>query len=158
MARSRTRGSRLPSLTVYRMTSWAGRAGVAAAFLLHALTLVDSSWAQPSHIWQSPGVSPSFVFGLLEGLRYLTVVVDVLGAALLFVPGCTAVGALLLSGTAFVTLFAHVFILGGDPIGSLLLFLASAALVGQRRRELVAIWRFHTRSHRPPALAAARQR
>jgi len=157
MARSRSRGSRLHSLTAYRVTSWAGRAGVAAAFLLHALTLVDSSWAQPSHVWQSPGVPPSFVFGLLEGLRYLTVVVDVVGAALLFVPGCTAVGALVLSGTAFVTLFARVFILGGDPIGSLLLFLASAALVGQRRRELVAIWRFHTRTHRP-TLAAVRQR
>jgi hypothetical protein len=157
MARSRSRGSRLGSLTAYRATSWVGRAGVAAAFLLQALSLIDTSWALPTHAWTAAGVSSSFVFGLLEGLRYLTVVVEVLGAALLFVPGCTAVGALMLSGTAFVTLFARVFILGGDPIGSLLLFLASAALVGQRRRELVAIWRFHTRSHRP-TLAAARQR
>ena len=152
MARSRSR-----SLTAYRVTSWVGRAGVAAAFLLQALALIDSSWVQPSHAWTAPGVSTSLVFGLLEGLRYLTVVVEVLGAALLFVPGCTAVGALMLSGTAFVTLFARVFVLGGDPIGSVLLFLASAALVGQRRRELVAIWRFHTRAHRP-TLAAARPR
>lgn len=158
MARSRPRGSRLRSLTAYRVTSWVGRAGVAAAFLLHAMTLVDSSWAQAGHVWPSPGVPVSFVFGLLEGLRYLTLVVELLGAALLFVPGCAAVGALMLSGTAFVTLFAHVFVLGGDPLGSLFLFLASAALVGQRRRELVAIWRFHTRAHRPSGLAVARQR
>ena len=158
MARSRSRYSpRLEYLTAYRVTSWLGRAGVAAAFLLQALILVDSTWAQPSQAWQSPGVPTSFVFGLLEGLRYLTVSVDVLGAALLFVPGCTAVGALVLSGTAFVTLFARVFILGGDPIGSLLLFLAGAALVGQRRRELIAIWRVHTRAHRPSPLLAARQ-
>jgi hypothetical protein len=39
----------------------------------------------------------------------------------------------------------------------LLLFLASAALVGQRRRELIAIWRFHTRTHRA-TLVPARQR
>lgn len=155
MARSRSK-----SLTVYRVTSWVGRAGVAAAFLLHALSLIDTSWAQPTHAWSPASLATSLVFGLLEDLRYLTVVVEVLGAALLFVPGCTAVGALMLSGTAFVTLFARVFVLGGDPVGALLLFLASAALVGQRRRELVAIWRFHTRAHRPyrPVLAAARQR
>jgi len=159
MARSRPRDSSRPgSLTAYRVTSWLGRSGVAAAFLLQALTLVDISWALPGHIWPSPGASASFVFGLLEGLRYLTIAVEVLGAALLFVPGFTAVGALMLSGTAFVTLFARVFLLGGDPIGSLFLFLASAALVGQRRRELIAIWRFHTRAHRPSPLLAARQR
>jgi len=153
--------SRLKSLTAYRVTSWVGRAGVAAAFMLQALTLIDTSWAPPGHAWlPAAGASTSLVSGLLEGLRYLTVVVEVMGAALLFVPGCTAVGALTLSGTAFVTLFARVFVLGGDPVGALLLFLASAALVGQRRRELVAIWRFHTRAHRPyrPALAAARPR
>jgi len=155
MARSRSK-----SLTVYRVTSWVGRAGLTAAFLLQALSLIDTSWAQPTHAWSPAGLSTSLVFGLLEGLRYLTVVVEVLGAALLFVPGCTAVGALMLSGTAFVTLFARVFVLGGDPVGVLLLFLASAALVGQRRRELVAILRFHTRAQRPyrPTLAAARQR
>jgi hypothetical protein len=149
--------SRLEYLTVYRVTSWVGRAGVAAAFLLQALALVDTSWAQPMRAWTPAGASTSLVFGLLEGLRYVAVVVDVLGAALLFLPGCTAVGALMLSGTAFVALFAQVFVIGGDPIGSLLLFLASAALVAQRRRELVAIWRFHTRAHRP-TLVAARQR
>ena len=145
---------RRKSLTAYRVTSWAGRAGVAIAFLLQAMALIDTNWAQPVYAWSAPGVSTSLVFGLLEGLRYVTVVMDVLGAALLFVPGCTAVGALMLSGTAFVTLFAHVFVIGGDPIGSLLLFLASAALVGQRRRELVAIWRFHTRAHRATLVTA----
>ena len=149
MARSRRK-----SLTAYRVTSWVGRVGVAVGFLLQAVALIDGSWA---HAWSRPGVSSSLALGLVEGLRYLTVVVDVLGAALLFIPGCTAVGALMLSGTAFVTLFAHVFVIGGDPIGSLLLFLAGAALVGQRRRELVAIWRFHTRAHRS-VLATARPR
>ncbi len=153
MARSRSK-----SLTAYRVTSWVGRAGVAAAFLLQAVALVDTSWAEPSRAWSSPGVSTAMLSGLLEGLRYLTVVVEVLASALLFVPGCAAVGALMLSGTAFVTLFAHVFVLDGDPVGALLLFLASAALVGQRRRELVAIWRLHTRVHRPSPLLAARQR
>jgi hypothetical protein len=157
MARPAPRGSRLKYLTAYRVTSWIGRAGVAAAFLLNALGLVDSSWAHPGQVWQAPGLSPSFVFGLLEGLRYLAVVVEVLGAALLFVPGCAAVGALILSGTAFVALFSHVFVTGGDPVGSLFLFLASAAIVGRRRRELVAIWRFHTRAHRA-ALVPLRQR
>ena len=157
MARSRSRGSRPGSLTAYRVTSWVGRIGIATAFLLQALSLADASWAGASHGWISRDVSHPLVFGLLEGLRYLTVMVEILGSALLFVPGCTAVGALLLSGTAFVTLFARVFVLGGDPVGVLLLFLASAALVGQRRRELVALWRFHTRPRRP-AFAAARQR
>src|SRR5262249_18360234 len=152
MARSRSR-----TLTAYRVTSWLVRAGLAAAFLLQALVLAVTTGAAPSRAWASPTASSSVVFGLLEGLRYLSVVLDMLGAALLFVPGCTAVGALLLSGTAFVTLFAHVFVLGGDPIGPLLLFFASAALVGQRRRELVAIWRLHTRAHRPSPLLAARQ-
>lgn len=150
--------SRLKSLTVYRVSSWIGRAGVAAAFVLQALALVDTSWAEPSPAWTSPSVSASFASGLLEGLRYLTVVIDIIGATVLFVPGYAAVGGLMLSGTAFVSLFARVFVLGGDPIGSLLLFLASAALVGQRRRELVAIWRLHTRAHRPSPLLAARQR
>ena len=150
MAGSRARGSKgLPSLTAYRLTSWLARAVVAAAFLLQAVRLADSSWAEPGPVWPAPGVPASFVFGLLEGLRYLTVAVEVLGAALLFVPGSTAVGALLLSGTAFVILFSRVFILGGDPLGPLLLFIAGAATVGRRRRELIAIWRVHTRAHRP---------
>jgi hypothetical protein len=143
---SSARGS---SLTAYRVTSLSGRALVAAAFLLQALRLVDSSWTEPGPLWPSPGMSAPFVLGLIEGLRYLAVAVDVLGAALLFVPGSTAVGALLLSGSAFVTLFAQVFILGGNPLEPLLLFIAGAATVGRRRRELVAIWRVHTRAHRP---------
>jgi len=159
MAPSRSRDASRPgSLTAYRVTSWLGRSGVAAAFLLQALLLVDSRWAPPGHIWLSPGASACRALGLLEGLRDLTIAVEVLGAALLFVPGFTAVGALMLSGTAFVTLFARVFLLGGEPLGSLFLFLASAALVGQRRRELIAIWRFQTRAHRPSPLLAARQR
>jgi len=150
-----TRSSRLRSFTAYRLMSWCGRAAVAAGFILHALSLVDSSWTGHGALWPSPGMPSSLVFGLVEGLRYLSVAVEVLGAALLFVPGCTAAGALLLSGTAFVALFARVFILGGSPLAPLLLFLAGAAIVGRRRRELVAIWRFHTRSHRPSLLHKA---
>jgi hypothetical protein len=157
MARPAPPGSWLDYLTGYRVTSWMGRAAVAAAFLVHALGLVDKSWAHAGHGWATPAAAPSFVFGLIEGLRYLTIVIQLLGAALLFVPVCTAVGALLLSGTAFVALFAHVFAPGGHLLGSLILFLASAAIVGRRRRELIALWRFHTRSHRA-ALVPARQR
>jgi hypothetical protein len=152
MTRSRSRGRPgFRSLSAYRITSLCGRAAVAAAFLLHALTLAGSSWVE-----LGPGVPAPFVFGLIEGLRYLAVAIEVLGAALLFVPGCTAMGALMLSGTAFVTLFARVFVLGGSPLAAMLLFLLGAAVVGRRRRELVAIWRFHTRPHRP-SLAAARR-
>ena len=148
---------KLSSLSAHRASSWLGRAVVAAAFLLYAVRLVDSSWTEPGPLWQSPDMPPSVVLGLIEGLRYLAVVVSVLGAALLFVPGSTAVGALMLSGTAFVILFARVFIIGGDPLGPMLLFLAGAATVGRRRRELIAIWRLHTRPHRP-SLAPARPR
>jgi hypothetical protein len=149
MTRSRSRGSAgFPALTHYRVTSWLARAGLAAAFLLQVLRLADSSWAEPGPVWPSPGVPSSVVFGLLEGLRYLVVAMEVLGSALLFVPGSTAVGALLLSSTAFATLCAQVFVLGGDALSPLLLFLAGAALVSRRRRELVAIWRFHSRAHR----------
>jgi hypothetical protein len=157
MARPAPPGSWLDYLTGYRVTSWVGRAAVAAAFLVHALGLVDKSWAQGGHVWPALVPAPSFVFGLVEGLRYLTIVVQMVGAALLFAPGCTAVGALMLSGTAFVALFAHVFIPGGHLLGSLILFLASAAIVGRRRRELIALWRFHTRSHRA-ALVPLRHR
>ena len=159
MARSRSPGSaRIPALMGYRVTSWVGRVGLAAAFLLQALSLIDSSWAQPGPFWPLRGVPASFVFGLLEGLRYLTMVIDVLGVALLFVPGSTAVGALMLSGTAFVTLLVEVFVVGGDAVSPLLLFIAGAALTTRRRRELIAIWRFHNRAHRPPPLVAARPR
>jgi hypothetical protein len=155
MTGSPSRGSsRLSSLTAHRLTSWLGRALVAAAFLLHALRLVDSSWAEPGALWPGSGGRASLVCGLLEGSRYLAVAVEVLGAGLLFVPGCTAVGALLLSGTAFVTLFAHVFFFGGDTLGPLLLFIAGAVMVGRRRRELIAIWRVHTRTHRPSVVPA----
>ena len=158
MTQSRSRGSSwLHSLAAYRLTSWSGRALVAAAFIVHALSLADSSWTQPVHAWQSPGMPSAFVFGLLEGLRYLCVTAEVLGAALLFVPGSTAVGAVMLSGAAFTTLFAQVFILGGGTLGPLLLFVAGAATVSRRRRELIAIWRLHTRTHRP-GLVPARPR
>ena len=149
--------ARARSLTAYRMTSWCGRVLVAAAFLLQALRLVEGHWAEPGPLWPTPGVPASFAVGLLEGLRYLAFVVEVVGVGLLFVPGSVAVGALLLSGTAFATLLAQVLVLDGDPLVPLLLFLAGAALVGRRRRELVALWRTHGRSQ-SAALLPARQR
>lgn len=144
----------LSPLTAHRVTSLLGRAVVAAAFLLHALRLVDSSWAEPGALWPGSGARGSLVCGLIEGVRYLAVAAQVLGAGLLFVPGCTALGALLLSGTAFATLFANVFFLGGDTLGPLLLFAAGAATVVRRRRELIAIWRIRTRTPRPSLLPA----
>ncbi|WP_037479864.1 DoxX family protein [Sphingomonas sp. PAMC 26617] len=74
--------------------------------------------------------------GLGQGFRYVTAIVEIIGAIALFVPGRIAFAALWLGVTmAFATL-AHLFILHSNPGGAVLLFALSITLAWLRRKEL----------------------
>jgi len=156
MAGSSIGESRQRRLTARRALSVAGRAAIAAGFVLSAMLLADRTWDDPRHLAHAALGSTSFyVAGLAEGLRYFIVVAELLGAALLLVPAYTAVAALALAVIAFGSLFGDVFVVGANPIWFAGLFLASSAVVGRRRREIIALWRIQTRWRRACSLRRA---
>ena len=139
-----------------RVLSVGGRAAIAAGFILSAIVLADRTWTDPWYLSRAmPGPPSSNVAGLVEGLRYFIVTAEFLGAALLLVPALAAFSALMLTLIAFGTLFGDVFVSGANPVWAAGLFLGSAAIVGRRRREIIALWRIHTRWRRVCTLRRA---
>ena len=141
---------------VRHVLSVGSRAVIAAGFALSAVLLADRTWTDPWYLSHTTLGSPSSnVAGLVEGLHYFIVTAELLGAALLLVPAFTAFSALMLTLIAFGTLFGDVFVSGANPVWAAGLFLGSAAIVGRRRREIIALWRIHTRWRRVCTLRRA---
>ena len=76
--------------------------------------------------------------GVGQWFRYLTGVIEVLGALLLLVPATGFVGSLLLAATMVGGTAAHLFVIGGNPVPAVVLGLLSA-LVAWRLRPATLI-------------------
>lgn len=74
--------------------------------------------------------------GVGQWFRYLTGVIEVGSAILLFVPGKQAIGAGLLVCTMIGATLAHLFILGPSPIPAIILGLISAVIFYMHRGQL----------------------
>ncbi len=77
--------------------------------------------------------------GLGQGFRYVTAVVEIVGAIALLTPGFAAAGGLWLGFTMFVAILTHLFVLHSNPAGAVVLFGLSALLVWLRRSQLPAL-------------------
>lgn len=77
--------------------------------------------------------------GLGQWFRYLTGVIEVGAAALLFVPSKQAYGAALLVCTMIGAVAAHLFILGPSAVPALVLGVLSAVILFVHREQLSAV-------------------
>ncbi len=74
--------------------------------------------------------------GIGQWFRYVTGVIEVGSAALLWVPGLQVYGAGLLVCTMIGAVLAHLFILGPSAIPALVLGILAASLVWKHRNQL----------------------
>lgn len=79
--------------------------------------------------------------GIGQWLRYLTGSLEVIGAALLFVPALSGVGGLLLTGVMAGAVATHFFIIGGNPTMAITLLAASAFIAWGRKEKTLALIR-----------------
>jgi uncharacterized membrane protein YphA (DoxX/SURF4 family) len=71
--------------------------------------------------------------GVGQWFRYLTGIIEVTSAALLFVPSLAFYGALALAVTMVGAIITHLFIIGGNPLVPILLLAATSAIAYLRR-------------------------
>lgn len=74
--------------------------------------------------------------GLGQWFRYLTGSLEVLGAALLLIPGLSAFGAVILICVMIGAVFTHLFVIGGSPVMAIVLLIASAVIAWGRREQI----------------------
>jgi putative oxidoreductase len=127
-------------LAAVRVGSLATRALVAVAYI----------FAGSANLSGTPSAIEMFeAVGVGQWLRYLAALVEVAGAAMLLLPGFIGLGALLLATTMFCALLGHFFVFGDSPVGTLVLFAATTAILWYRRRELLALNRRYFDRRRP---------
>jgi putative oxidoreductase len=76
--------------------------------------------------------------GLGQWFRYVTGVVEVVGALALIAPGLAWFGGLWLGGTMFFAVLTHVFVLHTSPVPAIVLGVLNALIVYLRRDELAS--------------------
>jgi putative oxidoreductase len=76
--------------------------------------------------------------GLGQWFRYVTGVVEVVGALALIAPGLVWFGGLWLGGTMFFAVLTHVFVLHTSPVPAIVLGVLNALIVYLRRDELAS--------------------
>jgi putative oxidoreductase len=73
--------------------------------------------------------------GLGQWLRYLTGTLEVVGAILLLIPRTSGLGALMLAGVMICAVVTHVFIVGGSPLGAIILLVVTGVVAWGRRQR-----------------------
>jgi putative oxidoreductase len=76
--------------------------------------------------------------GLGQWFRYVTGVVEVVGALALIAPGLIWFGGLWLGGTMFFAVLTHVFVLHTSPVPAIVLGVLNVLIVYLRRDELAS--------------------
>lgn len=77
--------------------------------------------------------------GFGQWFRFLTGIIEVAGAALLWLPGRQAVGALLLGGTMVGAVLTHLLILGPSAVPAVVLGLLCTAVLYLHRDQVSAL-------------------
>jgi len=109
------------------IAAWAIQLLLAAAFLAAASAKLAGAPMMVAVFHQ---------IGLGQGFRYVTAIVEIVGAIALLTPGFAALGALWLGFTMFVAILTHLFVLHSNPAGAVVLFVLSGVLVWLRRDQL----------------------
>ena len=73
--------------------------------------------------------------GLGQWFRYLTGTLEVVGALLLLLPRTSGLGAMMLAGVMTGAVVTHVFIVGGSPLGAIILLVVTGVVAWGRRQR-----------------------
>ena len=73
--------------------------------------------------------------GLGQWFRYVTGSLEVLGAILLLTPRLSGLGALLLVGVMLGAVATHLFLVGGSPLGAIILLIVTGVIAWGRRKR-----------------------
>ena len=73
--------------------------------------------------------------GVGQWFRYLTGALEVAGAILLLLPRTSGLGSLMLVGVMAGAVMTHVFIVGGSPLGALILLVVTGLVAWGRRQR-----------------------
>lgn len=76
--------------------------------------------------------------GFGQWFRYVTGVIEVVGAVLLFIPGRAVFGAGLLICTMIGAILTHLFLIGGSAVPALVLLLLSAVIAWMHKDQMSA--------------------
>jgi uncharacterized membrane protein YphA (DoxX/SURF4 family) len=79
--------------------------------------------------------------GLGQWFRYLTGTLEVAGAFLLLIPRTSGLGALMLAGIMICAVMTHVFIVGGSPLGAIILLVVTGVVAWGRRQRTMNLLR-----------------
>jgi putative oxidoreductase len=75
------------------------------------------------------------VIGIGQWFRYLTGIIEVVGAILLLIPGAALFGAVSLAVTMIGALIAHSFVIGGNPAAAIVLLAITSTVAWARWRS-----------------------
>jgi putative oxidoreductase len=73
--------------------------------------------------------------GVGQWFRYVTGSLEVLGAILLLIPRLSGLGALLLVGVMLGAVATHLFVVGGSPLGAIILLIVTGVIAWGRRQR-----------------------
>jgi putative oxidoreductase len=73
--------------------------------------------------------------GIGQWFRYLTGTLEVAGAFLLLIPRTSGLGALMLTGVMVGAVMTHLFIVGGSPLGAIILLVVTTVVAWGRRQR-----------------------
>jgi putative oxidoreductase len=73
--------------------------------------------------------------GVGHWFRYVTGSLEVLGAILLLIPRLSGLGALLLVGVMLGAVATHLFVVGGSPLGAIILLIVTGVIAWGRRQR-----------------------
>ena len=115
----------------------------AALWVVRGLLALAFAGAGGAKLYGVPMLVESFQhIGLGQWFRYLTGVLEVLGAILILTPSLAAFGAVLLICIMIGATVTHLFVVGGSAVPALVL-LALSAVVAYAKRDQIALLSRH---------------
>jgi putative oxidoreductase len=113
-----------------RVGAWILQGVVAAAFFAAGAAKLAGA-AYMVHLYDQIGIGQWF--------RYVTGLVEVVGAIALIYPGLASIGGLWLGGTMVFAVLTHLLVLHTSPVPAIVLGLLNAVIVYLRRAELASL-------------------
>ena len=134
MAQVLTRGT-LPAASavtakIVNVVLWVLQIGAAGIFLMVGLLKLSGN-PQLVGLFKAIGIGQWF--------RYLTGTLEVVGAILLLIPRTSGLAALMLAGVMICAVVTHVFVVGGSPLGAIILLIVTGLVAYGRHQRTMSL-------------------
>src|SRR3977135_2718857 len=114
--REGTRSDSSSTGKIMNVVLWILQIAAAGMFLMVGLSKLSGN-AQMVGLFEAIGIGQWF--------RYLTGSLEIAGAILLLIPRASGLGALMLAGVMACAVMTHLFIVGGSPLGAIILLVVT---------------------------------